>query len=691
MLCELKLTNFKRHRDVELAFTEGLNIIRASNEFGKSTLFHAIGYAFWGARALPESLEETVTWGEPASSLKVRLKFTFDNTEYVIVRSKSGAELVGGNAVASGQAEVTAFVERLFGASRDVGAMTLISHQGALQQGLEGSAISLIEKLSNMGLIDDLVTKIAAVHPTGNTRISDARIAELSQIEMPVANFAETDAAVALASRALGAADLELSNAAQASRLREEPAIQANALIRRQAARDAATEVLQARQEFLQRKLGAGEPSEPTFTNSIEELESAALAQAGQFRVRFAWDRWQQLPEAVSHYPGGVGAFTEKAAQLRTAIKESNSELARFNTEMAVAKALEIQQDMCGLCGKDLKDVPEVVAANQKTSERLSELRELEAVTRASLEQQRTEMSELTAMDKLNSARLLVARSIEEFVKVDVSVIPNGVHWIGEAPTEPDNTDYKAALAQQRAASQAYELARASWANAQKELKEVVQTLWLRAAESEDVEEAASALEKYRDAKQLLQSCEVLQRKASESLTQATHAKELAERSFQREVQLYETLKAEQASLQQTVSKTLFYNRLIKRLREARPVVARELWSIVLSGVSQIFSHIRGEPSTVTRSNDKFLIDGKPASVFSGSTKDSLGLATRIMLQKTFLGGIDFLLLDEPAAALDSVRESDMLSAVTRAEFKQVLLVTHSDLADAYAANLISL
>ena len=61
------------------------------------------------------------------------------------------------------------------------------------------------------------------------------------------------------------------------------------------------------------------------------------------------------------------------------------------------------------------------------------------------------------------------------------------------------------------------------------------------------------------------------------------------------------------------------------------------------------------------------------------------------MLQKTFLGGLDFILLDEPAAACDSIRESDMLAALTRAEYRQVILVTHSELADTFATNVITL
>ena len=70
---------------------------------------------------------------------------------------------------------------------------------------------------------------------------------------------------------------------------------------------------------------------------------------------------------------------------------------------------------------------------------------------------------------------------------------------------------------------------------------------------------------------------------------------------------------------------------------------------------------------------------------------DALGLAIRIALTKTFLPNNDFLILDEPAAACDDEREMNMLGVITTAGFDQVLLVTHSPLADAFADKVVAL
>ena len=62
-------------------------------------------------------------------------------------------------------------------------------------------------------------------------------------------------------------------------------------------------------------------------------------------------------------------------------------------------------------------------------------------------------------------------------------------------------------------------------------------------------------------------------------------------------------------------------NALIAKLKALKPVVSKTLWSLVLLSVSTVFSQLRGVQSVVTRDSDGFLIDGKKARSYSGSTK----------------------------------------------------------------------
>ena len=130
MLQSLELTNFMSVTYIKHTFSPGLNVIRGANEAGKSTRFLAVAYALWGARALPDSLEDTVTWGQPVSSLKVTLTFSVGNTIYTVVRTRAGAALAGSdNSMSEGQAEVTAQIERITGASAGTGMLTLLANQ----------------------------------------------------------------------------------------------------------------------------------------------------------------------------------------------------------------------------------------------------------------------------------------------------------------------------------------------------------------------------------------------------------------------------------------------------------------------------------------------------------------------------------------------------------------------------------
>jgi ABC-type transport system involved in cytochrome bd biosynthesis fused ATPase/permease subunit len=76
---------------------------------------------------------------------------------------------------------------------------------------------------------------------------------------------------------------------------------------------------------------------------------------------------------------------------------------------------------------------------------------------------------------------------------------------------------------------------------------------------------------------------------------------------------------------------------------------------------------------------------------YSGSTIDSLGLAIRVALVRTFLPTAPFLILDEPAAACSEARTDNMLGFVVGCGFPQVLLVTHEDVSESVADHIITL
>ena len=96
-------------------------------------------------------------------------------------------------------------------------------------------------------------------------------------------------------------------------------------------------------------------------------------------------------------------------------------------------------------------------------------------------------------------------------------------------------------------------------------------------------------------------------------------------------------------------------NVLISKMRAARPRIADRLWSIVLSSVSGYFSSVRGEASVVTRTDNGFRVN------------------------------------DRPAAGMDDNREAALLGLISSCGMEQVILVTHSPLADSFSNNVITL
>ena len=118
MLNRITLTNFQRHRNLEVLFNPGISALRGSNEAGKSTLIRAVCYALFGSKSMPVSIDELVTWGEPTNTLKVVLEFTVDGTVYTIKRGKSGAEITYDGGIVTGQNECTAYVAKLLRAFR---------------------------------------------------------------------------------------------------------------------------------------------------------------------------------------------------------------------------------------------------------------------------------------------------------------------------------------------------------------------------------------------------------------------------------------------------------------------------------------------------------------------------------------------------------------------------------------------
>ena len=687
MLIQLKLKNYKTHIDVDFSFTEGMNVIRGLNEQGKSSIFQSIAYALFGARALPDSLEDTVTWEQPVGSLRVELTFMVGKNTFKIVRKKSGAELTGEGVTASGHAEVTAFVERQLGASSKVAQATLLTNQKSLTDGLDSSSTPLIEKLAGLDLFDVLVNGIQTTLPCGNTKALEAQVNAELGMEVPVDN---SPALKAIATNLEAAYNntLRLQQAAEADAAELQPAyVKAKDAEKSWKAKDAEVVSTQAALDTLlakQVKL----PEAPDMT-AVPQLTEAALhsAQQAEFaRLDALVDSLESVQGRMSTaaYAHDVELHTKRANEARAAHHSASMKLAGLLS----SRIVEVR---CKICEQELADIPAVRTFNSNLQVNIDTAQAEVAAAQAAEAAASAELLELSGLAKADKAitKRLGRDVASQFLKIDSSTTPVTVtklFTVGEFDLMA-----QAKLAALQAAKANYDTAVAAAAVRQEGLTAMQQKL---EALRGQLAVFATQLDPEAVTRYTVSEAEVLrrQRSTAEAFTAFKNAESAAvqeERMFAVRSEAYKSAVAKKAELLELLKQYQFNNALLTKLRDTRPQVAAQLWALVLGGVSHYFSAIRGTPSVVTRDADGFRIDGKSAKMFSGSTQDALGLAQRLVLLKTFLPNTSFMLVDEPGAACDDTRETEMLATLSACGVRQVLIVTHSDLADAYAANII--
>ena len=686
MLHKLELINFKKHESLTVDFTAGLNVFRAANEAGKSSIYHAIRYAFWGSRALPDSLEETATWGKPVSSLRVSLEFSIAGISYKIVRHKGGAELTGEGLVVSGQAEVTAHVERLTGANMAVGMATLLASQGGLQGSLDGSAVALIEKLSNLGLVDTIVGRVQENLPCGNTKLIEQQLSAMTDLEVPIDDAPDYVAEIQRASISILSAQLELDTQESNWRDRQEAVKAASARISADSVREGKLRAAEVRLQQAQR--AAVQPVDNYAGPSVGELEIKVAEHGAADEIHKAYARFEKAEKLVK---SRLTVPKLEVENLSIAAKLKLADLVKLDRQLAVetahVTAAAINEESCKLCGKNLTDVPEVVAVNTQVAEKLAELRGKSMACSIRLEEIQKELHGYA--DVLNAANTYSTHmaGIAKYVKLDESTTPATAEFTSKLP-EVSDIDWSTKLSARRRQLVQFERDKATYETEVRNIEKIRAELVDLRNSLQELGDSDLVTQHKVDWDSIRTKGESLTRMRND-LSIIREKDSAAKAAFAARMTQYVQKKGQKTNLSEMLQKYNSNNALIKKLREIRPVVARELWALVLSSVSHTFSQIRGVQSTVTRSDTKFLIDGKPASVYSGSTQDSLGLAIRIVLQKTFLPNVDFMLLDEVAAGCDSVREEAMIACLSASGFPQTMLVTHSERADTFASNLI--
>lgn len=702
MFTSIQTTNFRKLRNTHIEFGPGLIAIRAANESGKSTLLEALGYALVGAEALREPLADVVTWGEKESSLKVVLRFNVNEFKIEIRRSKSGAEIdVDGKLVATGQKEVTRFVEGLFGAAPKVAGKLMMASQktirGALEDGPTATA-QLIEQLSNFGLIDEIIALVQEHLPSGSAVAVEQQLKALAgqlESERPgELDLSSHQARLDEIALAKGKEEAELMAAASELTTAHAAAEQArrNAAALSSAQREVSTN--QTAIARAQATLSALHPQSSVTPEEIERLRAWAATAAGAAAAHQAHQELSALGRPASEWDGTRASF-EAAAAANT--QDLNRQTQHYNTLKLRKTELTgrlIKEASCAFCGKDLRDVPEVAQHNSPLAAEIAKIESELALTLAVIGEHQEDQKAYAAIEVADRTAAKLYAKHARYVTLQDTAVPALWAWAGpdlsQAVLGGASEALAAAEAEVRRADRdagqkvalETEIARASATLAAAEAWVADLAPKVAADRSVGLETDLASKVRYHE-----QRLHTLQTEAAQVGSVMDTARQLHAMKVSNYSRLLESFRAAETQLEELQ----LNNVLLRKLRGARPKVADKLWGVILSTVGHYFSGIRGLQSVVTKGDDGFQVDGRPVAGLSGSALDALGLGIRIGLTKTFLPNIDFLVLDEPGAACDDNRESNMLATLSTAGFGQVLLVTHSAMADVFADQVVTL
>ena len=696
MLKKVELQNFRKHTDLKVCFTEGLNVIRAPNEGGKTTTLEAIAYALFGSKVLRDGLDNTVTWGQPTNSLKVTVEYG----DYVITRSKKGAEVLSmGQVFVTGQSEVTAFCEKLIGADGATAANLMFSNQmglrGILTSGPKATS-QLIEDLGEFSLFDKLLDAAQHRLALGSGAALEARVSQLTTELEQMPEVAAPDVSAHEAAQKEGSLQLALIKAnvdkvkedveAVSSQIHaeERQRVQASKLAHR-------VTTLRQQLEGVQADIAAVPvPGEVEDTTKLEAMVAGEL----QFAARLqAYQKFLALPQPARWDRAKVD---DEIRRHQADIKHADETMRQAQTNIKVAQAKLINSSTCGYCGQDVSQFPEVAKLNAELGAAIQaeQLRSETATGGKALAE--LHLEGVKRIFRAEDEVIRGVRGIEQYLERDESVVPVQYIWVGPVPQEGDRPDYAAQLAEVRARNVATVQARAKLETLQKQEAQLSAQV---ADASEDHSKVKLMPDVVFDALAIdlaaLHKSEAGLSKqlyeVQQSVRDEAHAFEMAMEKFRNAQQRRVKVATDLDNARQEISKLEFNNGLVKKIRAARPVIGNKLWSMVLASVSTVFSQMRGENSIVSKEKDGFTVNGRSVDSLSGSTTDLLGLAVRCALTKTFVPGCQLIVLDEPSASCDASREAAMLGYIAASGFSQVLLVTHSDVSESFANNLITL
>lgn len=712
MLVRLKLENFRKAVSEETIFTPGINLFRGVNEAGKTTRLEAISYALFGSRSLRTPLEQCVTWGTDVKKLRVTLVLTAGGVKHTFTRSKSGAEVRlndSDSPFVTGQTEVSNFAANLLGADAATAANLLMASQNRLRGALEEGPKALsqmIEDLAGFDTFDRILEAASKKLALGSASLLEAQL-----------KGAENTLAAATAN--LPAKPDEDAHALSLKALEAKAAaIEASLPSLRELAKTAVNRWQEASDLYLRKRVMAGKVDEllrnvgqaqdqvsiltkntdkVIDTRQVEVLKARIVEAEGYAAREYARGVFVSLPDGPVWH-GDKSSFDMCRNICRTKISQLEKEAVQLSFDVKTLKSQRFDSTTCSKCGQTLPDIDNIVATNTAIDKKLTEIATLQRINARTINKEDMDSDWFDSVENYAKRLEPIYKKLIGYCLFDDDQYPARAVWDGAKPDgfAPDVALLRQQLAAVEAEVKTLEASHAQLAWAKEQLDKIIRLyndaeVVLRefvAPSDDDILALTTDKDKaLGDVSAAEGETGLIRQKAGE-----------LDREFQTTVRMWDMAKERVNDANKTIEACKadlaslgFNNALVAKLRKIRPIIANKLWNTVLASVSVMFSQTRKKESWVTKDSGGFKVNGQTVESLSGSTLDILGLAIRCALLRTFLPQCGLLVLDEPCASMDDGRTEALLGFLKSVGFQQTLLVSHEEVSESVADNLIQL
>jgi exonuclease SbcC len=697
---EAKIQNFKKHRQLEMRFSPGVNLLVGPNYSGKSSALMALLYTLFGPSSIPGGAKHAKSHGV-RNRPKIELDLEIDAKVYRVTRSGASAKMQRKSGQewelqATGQAAVTKEVESLLGMNAKTFQILRTSPQDEVQAILTlGSEKlgALVKDITQVDVIDRVIAKAKQVMPEEQeSYISQEEIDKESSKEAALRHDLSVRWAALVECRDTLQEKTKERDVTKA-RYRElwdkyqrsQQISQQRAGLERTLgiARERVQTMQEVAQEWPQVDLEPMEKKVEKARTVVEALKKKevivgnARAEIPKLEKEIA-DGEEFLKRYDSAMEAAVGAL-EQRESLYKELKENQEKKVALGSEIA-RREEELTSGVCSLCQRPFEEdfSPEeteqelfrlrdslspVIALEDSLESRISGLSE------ALLEAEKSKGLKEDMLPRLESAResLAQSRKFVEMNELELSELTLAQSSLAEATKALD----EARKAQETALAASRDLS-----VARGEVEKVRALL-----ENLDDTDVIS-LERMSDAERVLRAAEKAQEQANrlwvEQDTAYRNQYLVHQKISQWLVEAKETASKAQASMVRRKG----LQKLIRYLRDNRDRFLTDVWGTLLQYASEFASlSTNGDIVAVSRSEDgEFLFDEgdgfQPVITASGVQKAILGVGVRLALAEALNTGADFMLLDEVTAGASD----DISLAITRAlaaSGVQIIAVTH--------------